>query len=141
MAWYTLYDAQTGIVRNSIAGIDDAKRNRLPSEGLERGQWSGDAWYFPQGVRTPRPQFTPVDERTIRADGRHETSFSSLPAGTTLRVDRQNETGRFDLIWESFEIDDGSFQFSTAQTGYYRLRFAAPFPHREQDVMVTANAP
>jgi hypothetical protein len=142
IGFFTIYDMETGRIRTTISGGRDlAELNCFEGEAIAEGDWDEEEWYFPSGVRAALPRFTPVAVRMLVADGSHETTFSNLPADTILRIDLRDNTGRYRPAWESLPIDDGSFQFSTAVPGVYRLRFAAAFPYLEQDVMVTANAP
>ena len=138
MPQFTVYDVETGRVINSgtVGSLKQvAIQSSANTEIVLGEELDGETEYVVEHVRTPRPKFTPVEHRTIRADGVHVTTISNVPAGTTLRLFKPDRT------IEDYTIDDGSFEFSTAIAGVYRCKFRGPWPYREQTVTVVADAP
>lgn len=130
---FTVYDVETGRVLNSgrTGSLKQiAIQSKANTEIVLGEQLDAETHYVVEHEAVPRPRFTPLEQRTIRADGVHKTTISNLPAGTILRFEGENHP-----------IDDGLFEFLTAVPGTYRFALRGPWPHREQTVTVIANAP
>ncbi len=137
MPAYTVYDVETGRVISSgtVGSLKQVAIQSSANTEIVLGQvLDGETEYVVEHVRTPRPKFTPIEHRTIRADGVHTTTISNVPAGTSLRLYKPDKT------IEDHTIDDGSLAFSTAIAGVYRLTLRGPWPYREQTVTVVADA-
>lgn len=135
---FTVYDVETGRVINSgtVGSLKQVAIQSGTNTEIVLGQMlDAETTYVVLHEPTPRPKFTPVEHRTIRADGVHTTTISNVPPGTALRLFKPDKT------IDDYTIDDGSFAFSTAIAGVYRFKFRGPWPYREQTMTVVADAP
>lgn len=87
-----------------------------------------DNFYVLDGKIVERPRLNPKDEILhIRADGIDSISFNNIPPNSTVSLD--------DKV---YEINDGTFKFTTEKQGRYTLKLNA-FPFLDDIIMIEAS--
>jgi hypothetical protein len=132
---HTLYFLNTGKILGSCTCQPDILTvhvANLPSgQGLieNGGQVDADEYYInlSNTTITPRPiMAATANKLTITADGVDTCTISTLPSPCSVTVDDT-----------TYEVTDGSFEFSTLLTGEYVVKLES-FPYKPKEFLVTA---
>ena len=130
MTHFTVYNFNTGLITNKgECEPIDVYMQAKDGEFVHLGEKvDGDLWYFPDGVKTPRPDLGIVSEYTIDADGVAAVEIA-LPAGSVVEDLTTGET------WP----DETEFYFSSQAIGSSRYRITPTFP-AQGPIKVTIHA-
>lgn len=125
----TEYEPETGgILGIYTMGAEMAKVWPTPHV---TGEYSAMEYYVdvaasPPAAKERPPQSTRQDRKNIAADGSEIMTLSGLPVPCRVEVNG-----------ESYEVDDGIFEWGTRRAGEYALRVVA-FPFLDWEGTVTA---
>jgi hypothetical protein len=108
-----------GVVRANIdaPNLEHAFLQCGPGEHIGTGPLDGERFWVVDDQPVARPAMT-LHDTTMTLDGVERVLVSDIPAGTTLKVDR-DELGT---------IDDGALEFTPVEAGRFQFRLVPPFP-------------